>query len=485
MILLKPVFILIIFLLSKPLLGSQEVVIIGGGPTPKESEVSIFLNTEWIIHIINKHNPGLISNIFFTDGNDNGVDVRMQEYKSDDYKMLKPLAMVYDMDLENSYVYFSSEVAPFVETTEINNVAEKLRDVFSSMGKDDELMLIFQGHGDYKSFDTSENTLRLWNDTEMSVVQLEELMSLANPDSTIRFLLPQCFSGAFSKLIYKNAQVNHGMAFGKRCGFLAQNEHQGSEGCTASVNKDSYRDYSTYFFAAIANEMIDGKKLDSSADFNNDGAVTLKEAHEYTLSNAFSVDYSRSTSDDYLENWQPWYLKWLPDSSEPDNNYSRISLDIARRFNIQVSGKKQIEAVADRLHELESQSKSNEYAQSELESKIKASRKKIRSNLEFKWPQLADPYTSEYKSVLDNQSSEINDFIIKHSDYPGLDEDIKKLDSLKTESIDIKRNVVQMMKILRMRDMARLLDKFKSFASEKEILVYEELLRCEDASIFK
>ena len=41
-----------------------------------------------------------------------------------------------------------------------------------------------------------------------------------------------------------------------------------------------------------------------------------------------------------------------------------------------------------------------------------------------------------------------------------------------------------MMKILRMRDMARLLDKFQSFASKKEIAEYEELLQCENASIF-
>ena len=484
MISLKPIFILILFVLSQPVLGTQQVVIIGGGPTPKESEVSIHLNTEWIIKVINQRDSDLISHIFFTDGNNADVDVRMREVTSDDYEMLKPLALIYGADLENSYKYYSSEVAPSVETTELTNVTGKLRDIFSSMGSGDEMMLIFQGHGDYKRFDTSGNTLRLWNDTKMSVTQLEALMSEAHPESTIRFLLPQCFSGAFSKLIYKNAQINNGVAKGKRCGFLAQNEHTGSEGCTTSVNTSDYQDYSSYFFSAIDNKTIDGKNLNSSADVDKDGTVTLKEAHEYTLSNAFSVDYSRSTSDDYLEHWQPWYLKWMPDFSEPDNIYSRISQDIAKRFNIQGSGKQLINAVADRSKKLENQSESNKQIQLELENKIKASQKIIRADLEFKWPQLSKPYTSQFRNVLNNQITVINVFLKNHSDYPGLVEDMNKFNSLEIVLLDIRRNIIQMMKILRMRDMARLLDKFQNFASKKEIAEYEELLQCENASIF-
>ncbi len=471
-------------MLSQTVLGSQQVVIIGGGPIPKESQVSIYLNTEWIIKVINQYDPDLISHIFFTDGNDTGVDVHTQDLASDDYEMLKPLAMVYNMDLENSYQYYSSEVAPIVETTELKNVAEKLQNIFTSMGKDDELMLIFQGHGDYKRFDTSGNTLRLWNDTRMSVTQLEALMSQAHPDATIRFLLPQCYSGAFSKLIYKDAQIDNGVAEGKRCGFLAQNEHTGSEGCTVSVRTGDYQDYSSYFFSAIDNKTIDGENLNSSADFNKDGKVTLKEAHEYTLSNAFSVDYSRSTSDDYLEHWQPWYLKWMPDFSEPDNIYTRISLDIAKRFNIQESGKQLIKAVAVRLEKLENQNESNRRLRLELESKIKASQKTIRADLELKWPQISKPYTSQFKSILNTQIPVINVFLKKHSYYPGLVEDMIKFNSVEVESLDIRRNIIQMMKILRMRDMARLLDKFQSFASEKEIAEYKELLQCEDVSIF-
>ena len=162
---------LIALLLAHPVFGGQQVIIIGGGPTPAESEVSIHLNTEWIVELTNQINPDSISNIFFTDGNAPGYDVRMQDINEENYASLKPLSAVYGSNLENSYRFYSSNVATSVKTTEKNVLVNELTDIFKNLGAADELMLIFQGHGDHSRSDTSGNTLRLWNDTRLSVAE--------------------------------------------------------------------------------------------------------------------------------------------------------------------------------------------------------------------------------------------------------------------------------------------------------------------------
>lgn len=480
----KRILTLVFIMIPWSLYGSQQVIIIGGGPTPKESQVSIQLNTQWIVDIINQHDPKLISHLFFTDGNQAGVDVNKRKITGNEYEILKPLAAVYNMDAENGEQYYSSMVASNVESADERNVTNKLQYVFSHLRKGDELLLIFQGHGGYKRTDTSGNYLRLWNDTRMTVTQLEALMSEADPESTIRFVLPQCFSGGFSKLIYKNAHVENGIAKGNRCGFLAQNEHQGSEGCTPSVNTDTYRDYSSYLFSAIAGKTISGNNINDNPDANNDGIVTLKEAHIYTLMNAFSVDYSRSTSDDYLEHWQPWYLKWMPDISEPENIYSEIYSGIAKRFNLEVDAEHLVSVVADRLKMFEKKNSDNKLMKKKLINEIQESQKNIQAELATNWPQLQKPYTAQFREILINEITEINDFIIKQDDYSGLVDNLQKLNSLDSELLDIRRNIIQMLKILRMRNMARLLNQFETYADNNEKAEYEKLLRCEDTRLF-
>jgi hypothetical protein len=126
---------------------------------------------------------------------------------------------------------------------------------------------------------------------------------------------------------------------GALCGFVATSEDRGSEGCTASIDTSAYRDYSSYFFSAIHGMTINGENLAVNTDLNNDGAVTLKKAHIYILSNALAIDLSRSTSDDYLVQWQPWYFSWVPELSEPDNLYSDISRRIALRISFKEKAK--------------------------------------------------------------------------------------------------------------------------------------------------
>ena len=115
---------------------------------------------------------------------------------------------------------------------------------------------------------------------------------------------------------------------------------------------------------------------------------------------------------------------------------------------------------------------------------MKVAQKQIRGDLERRWPQLTKPYTSQFIHIVNNEINEINVFILGHSDYQALIDNVNQYNELQLSSLDVRRETTQMMKILRMRDMARLLQKFEQFASEREIAEYNELVACEDVNYF-
>lgn len=475
----------ILFVLPCSVFSTQQVVIIGGGPNPLESQSSIELNTKWIIDIIEKRNPGSISDIMFTDGNSQTVDVHKLKTSTNTIESLQPLARIYGKDETNNYHYYSSNIAQSVTRADRKNVTERLKKVFYNLKAGDELFLIYQGHGGHKKDNTNENYLRLWGNTKLTVTELESLMTLAHPDSVIRFIFPQCFSGAFAKLIYIDAISENGLAVGNRCGFLAQNDHEGSEGCTASVEKDSYRDYSGYFFSALNRKSINDEPLLESPDYNQNAEISMKEAHIYSLRNAFSVDYSRSTSEDYLQEWQPWYMKWLPYTTKTDGMYKSIIYRIASRFDIRGNDKHIISAAADRLITAKNIIQEKKSEREILKKSIKTVQNRIQQELVMLWPQLKTPYTGEYRQILINDIDKINQSILMHHDYPSLVKNQQAVEMLSDEIQELIREVAQMRKIFRMFKMQQILDQFNRYSSEKEKAEYKQLVECENSSFLR
>ena len=465
-----------------PLHASNQIFIFGGGPTPNESQVSIELNTRWIRDIVEREYPNQKIYLHYTDGNDVGLDMKGWSPIKGKQGQVQALARVFNSEKENGYYYYSSKLAEDVKPSDSGSISASLNALFNSSRPGDELFLVYQGHGGYRS-DTNKNHFRLWDGSSINVVQFEKLMSKANSDSTIRFLFPQCFSGAFTRVIYTDARVENGIAKGRRCGFLAQREDSESEGCTDSVNTNDYHDYSSYFFSAIGGKAIDGGVLVDNPDRDNDGTVTLLEAHYYSLKNAFSVDFSRSTSQDYLEQWQPWYLRWLPIPREPDNVYSEIAEHIANRFNLNGKGKKINPEVSRKLGNLVDVIARLEKDQKELEKKISKIQKHIQRGLSKRWPSIIRPYTERFRKIMLENIEEIEINILA---YPGYQELVSSQDrsvTIEKELLDNSRKLVQIKKILWMRKLARIFDQFQRYANESDKQVYEGLVQCENSAL--
>lgn len=463
--------------------ASSSILIIGGGPYPKESQASIEINTKWIIDVLKQHAAGEISRILYTDGNAPGVDVYRIGGNDPKLASYEPLARVYGKEADNSHEFYSSRIAQNSGAATYESVVAVFKSTFAALKDKDEVFIVFQGHGGYSAKNPNNNFLRLWNDGKLTVTELGKLMTGAPQTATLRFLFPQCHSGAFTNLMYQGQSYKNRLTQTNICGFTAQRQDLGSEGCTPSIETKSYRDYSSYLFSAVNGKTIDGAPLSADPDMNHDGSVSLREAHLYALTHAFSVDYSRATSEDYLENWLPWYLKLTPDTSEPENVYMTIASTIAAKYELPGNGATLLANMATRMRALESVLDDNKKTRDELSKSINQAQQTIRQELSKHWPQLDAPYTAKYNGIVPDALAAIVAFIKQQPPYPALAANQHKLAELTASDLNTRRELVQLLKVLRMRKLGRTLALFNQYATAEEKTEYMRLVSCEDARL--
>jgi len=463
-------------------LAEDRYILFGGGPLPEESQISIEKNTFWILTFLQETKNINNTSFYYTDGEGNKPDIRVSrdepitagfEILTRTFRKESELGIHYR---QNIFTTRHSSAAAY-------DLEPELKKHFLNATKQDSVTLIYQGHGGYQPADTRNNFFRLWDNTKINVIKLASLMSLANDDATIRFVFPQCFSGAFSKVIYHNANPEAGLAINTRCGFLAQPDHLESEGCTDSVYTGDYRDYSSYFFSALSGKTINGKHINGQPDWDGDGIVTLRESHFYTLEHARSIDFSRATSEDYLENWQPWYLKWAPTTPQLNNEYAQLAERLAVSLGYNGVWSKAASQLWHDIQESETQVSSAKQLLKKLQLKIKKVQKHLQFKLLLEWPYLKNPYGQEYQEKILTDLPSIITLYEQHPDYLKLQELQNEYEDTEVKELDLRRQQVQLRKVIRFRKLATLLDQFQYYANETLKQEYQRLLSCEDSAL--
>lgn len=464
--------------------ADPQALLIGGGYKLEGSQGQIELNVKWLQSLLKDRDYQL--HTYYTDGDDPGVDVYLENPKPDAETLrFEPLARLFDQHIANREIIRNHTVPDVLGTTERTALEPQLRKLFQSLRAEDPLLLVYNGHGSLDTQDVQGNALKLWGDTRLSVKELHGLMRQIDTSVPQRYVFTQCYSGAFHDVIYKDLQDKNELYAGKRCGFTAESAYRQSEGCSASVEIGDYRDYTTFMFSALSGQQRDGQALQFPRVGDKPEHYTLLDAHFYTLEHAYSTDLSRSSSEYFLEQWTPWYLRWLPANAAelPQNEYARIAKAVAMREGFDPSQKgwikalKEARALADQsLHQsLEKRKR--------LRKQIGTLQSTIIKSLEQRWPALERHFTAAQKHALSQESRAILRAIKEHKNYPLLKEmqdNDNKMDRL---LLDTQRRTAQIDKILRMRQLARLLQQFKLYASHKEKRQYKSLVECENTPL--
>lgn len=472
---------------------ADEAVLIGGGYDPHGSQGQIELNVGWVRGILEEQDLPVTT--FFTDGNAPGADVHHELPPALPASPLEPLARVFGDERLERRRYREHALPDVAGGTRRDTLEPALAELFARTA-DEPLLLVYNGHGGRTpGAAVADVTLELWDGTALSARELHALLgerrppprSLApdgSPRAPFRFVFTQCFSGGFHRLAYTDPDTGLVLADAPRCGFTAESAHRLAEGCSAGIDIGDYRDYTTYFFAALADRERDGTVLDRDPDSDADGRVTLREAHLHALEKAWSSDLSRSTSEDWLERWQPWYLRWLPQPRDlPNNEYAGLFRTLATNVGLPLDARVG-RTLRGRLAEIHAHLEVLLDERAALRGRMDEVQIGLQIEATNRWPVLLGPYTTAYRELAASGGLETAAaWLATLPDYATLVERQRRDAALDTELLDTERAETQIRKLLRLRRLAVLKGQLAAYGSASEQASYRALLACEETPL--
>jgi hypothetical protein len=454
-----------VFLAPAPVGAEERVILIGGGYRPSSSQVQIELNVRWLEEMLLQQKPAARLSVYYGAGEQlAGKDV-VEHLLVPSSTVSEPLARVFGALSKNGARYFHSRVERLSGGTEKTQLLTRLKTDLAGLGPGDRLLFIFNGHGGVSPSNTAHNTLRLWDETELTALELAELLPASTPT---RLFLPECYSGGFQALIRPGV-----------CAFFSQDELLEAEGCTPSVDTDNYRDYTSYFFSALWGATRTHKPLAFDPDRNHDGQVTLQEAHFYALVASDSADLPRSSSEAFVELRQPWYLRWTPSGHAPEGSiYTALATELGRRLEV-ASPEAGRRALALAQAERERISAERE----RLHREIEQLQKPIKAALEERWPAVLTPYSESFWDFARRDLAEASRFAAAHPGYPPLAAAQDQDQRLEGDALVALRRARSLARYLRLLHLARLFEAFERTASREDRATLAALVACESTPL--
>lgn len=468
---------------AQPAAAQEHVLLIGGGFRPEGSQVQIELNVRWIQEVLAAKKPGVQVETYFAAGDRPEVrDVVESRAPTETGSVTAPLARLFGVYNRNSEVYFHSRVEHLSGGTDAALLVSRLTQLFKGASAKDQILFIYNGHGSGDAENTAKNALRLWRDERLSVEELGALLDLLPPTARVRMFFPQCFAGGFARLIHPGTRRTRAVVEGDRCGFFAQDELLESEGCTPSVEVDDYRDYSTYFFSALVGQTRSGKPLAFEPDRNRDGKVTLREAHFFSMIAADSADLPFSTSEAFLERWQPWHARWSGSRGSVKNVYAELAEELAKKLT-QKGGTEAFHAALAAREQAEQSRGRIATQRSTLKLEINALSEALRAAAEERWPGAFRPHTQSFADFYQHELAAASRFVAGEPRYPELaakqDEDRR----LELEDLAERRRAANLDRYFRLRRLAQLWELFDRTADDSARATLARLVACEDSAL--
>ena len=472
-------FVLALLLLAPLSVSAHDYVwLIGGGYTPDSSQAQIEQNVLWVSQLLKTIPGARTQRIYFDDGDNPASDVREQMPLR--AASLEPLRRLFAHGHVAGYRYRNHAIPKVDGGTERTALVVKLEQEIAGLRPGDRLLIVFNGHGSRNRRDPKGNRLWLWNSTSLDVREFDTLLARVSPVVPVRFVFTQCYAGAFARLAPGPD--------GNRCGFLAESEDREAEGCAAGVDAGDYRDYTTYFFAALAGRTRLDAPLPVNPDLDGDGQVSLYEAHLYALRAGESADLPRSTSEVFLERWQPWYADWrglfgLRGDALPNNVYTPLAQELGTKLDLPMDDKASRRALKQRRAELQSRARALQRHQRGHLNRLQALQHEIRQAVAERHPELGRLSQPETLTDTDAETREIIRAIGEHSRYAELVQ-VQDAHAVGEEDLlAIERSLSRLDMFQRLKRLARWQERFETEASAADRVTHGKLLACEQQGL--
>lgn len=257
-------------------------LVVGGGGAPSYNEIALEKNMLYFQRTLRAmgYKAEEVASMFFANGNNGQATIRY-------------------IDNQRRQQFKAPEIPNLNGAATLTNLQRYFQQI-ARQNSSKPLFFYFTGHGGKNAQDLNNNSLYLWNEQQLSVKQLAQMLEQMPQETPVVAMMAQCFSGSFANFIYEGGDPKRPVALQTRCGFFATVKTLPSVGCTPEVNEADYRDYSSSFFAGLSGRDRTGRAV-ASADYNKDRQVSFAEAHAFAKVDEQSIDLPVSTSEAWLQ----------------------------------------------------------------------------------------------------------------------------------------------------------------------------------------
>lgn len=257
-----------------------RALIIGGGPDLKHNQVAIESNVRYVGRLLPKDSE---SRVLFADGS------------------MSSETVLY-LDSRGQSRYRAPQLYRLDGPARKSNVLDEFAALVSGMQSNAKtpVLLYFTGHGSPNAASQyMNNPFDLWNSEQISVREVAAAIKGMPKQTPVALVMVECFSGAFGNLLFEDGDPTGSVRDQNLCGFFAAVPQRMAAGCTPEVNEANYRDFTSYFFAALTGTDRLGNPV-TGADYDKNGKVGMNEAYIYTIIHDESIDTPVCTSDVFL-----------------------------------------------------------------------------------------------------------------------------------------------------------------------------------------
>lgn len=467
---------------------------IGGGYNPSANQASLANNVLFLRQVLReKHLDHHPHDVFFSDGDAPGRDLQVVDRESVP-KSNRLMAEFFGSDKGLGLTYRNHHIPDVCGSNKPENIRNWFDKVGTEMQRGDRLLLYVTAHGrKSKQRDNPHNTtIATWENTAISMKELVSMLDQLPDGVQVIAVMVQCHAGGFARFIFNDGDPDQGLSGQRRIGFFATVHDRPAAGCTPEIDEASYVEYSTYFWAALAGHDRAGNAV-GNCDYNGDGVISFDEAHAYTVLTADTIDLPITTSEEFLRA-RSRFGNGSSDDEELALLTNHESYELLMKLaspsqrailnglseQIELSGD---DRVADARTSLAgSRSKrSNRYGSrhqwSDTRRRKEQLRRQIASDLEHRWPELANIVNPVCVELLTTRSDEFAAAIEEHPQY----EQYRKLTN--DSNPKLQKVQVKYERFLRIADNIALTENLRRLNANESLTEFEAIVAAETGTL--
>ena len=365
--------------LDRKLSAKDYLLTIGGGYEPAGNQASLEANVLFFQRVVREKYPGPVEHqIYFADGFDDQDDLQVMATRTESTSpTISLLASAFYLD-RPSLSYRNHHVPNIRGPISPKSIRNGLDEFAERLAVGDRLIVYVTAHGGPAGGkDPMNTTITCWNKESVSMKTFSEWLDRLPDGVPVVLVMAQCYCGGFANTMFEGGNPKKGPSKSVRVGFFAQRNDLPAAGCRPDIENDE--EYSSYFWGAFLGQSRTGKLADG-VDCDQNGRVSLNEAHAYAVKASNTIDIPLKSSDIFLRHYSRiagyslTRIQGTPDPNEQLDDELGLSYFTGRLKDVSILGSSDqrmtIEALAKQLGLSLDMELSDVFRQNQLQSDV-------------------------------------------------------------------------------------------------------------------